>query len=198
MSPKKPRFRKPSEGEWIESFHEALCYIEDHVLPLADEEFIDSTEHQLAARGAFEQIRTAAQHLSRKTLGRMPEVVADQVAETRNTAVYEYPVTNSHLILAMLRRNAEGWRAGIDRVRGQTRDGQPLTPVPSRNDGSLQRSRRPRFCMKPSSLLAGARASCSRGTVDTAVPRSRTAPTAHSDSWQAVAECSCCWHGGVT
>lgn len=155
MSPKKPRFRKPREGEWIESFHRALCYIEDHVLPLADEEFIDSIEHQMAARGAFEQIRTAAQNLSRKTLGKMPEVVADQVAETRNAAAYEYPVTNSHLILAMFRRNAEGWRAGIDRARGQTRDGQPLTPVPSRSDGSLQQSRAPRFCMKPVKSAGG-------------------------------------------
>lgn len=75
MSPKKPRHRQPREDEWVRAFHMALCVVEDDILPLTDEQFHDSGLHQEAARGALGRMRTAAQNLTRETLGKMPEVV---------------------------------------------------------------------------------------------------------------------------
>jgi uncharacterized protein with HEPN domain len=152
MSRKKPaRHREPDESEWITSFHNALAVVEDHILPLSDEEFLESDLLQRAAFGAFEEIRTAAQHLSRATLGAMPEVPAGDIADVRNLALYEYPTHKATLLLRTLRNQAASWRSGIDRVRSETRDGQPLAPLPSRTDGTLQklRDRQQPVCGKP-------------------------------------------------
>lgn len=81
MSPKKrkARHQQPDESVWLTSFHEALCVIEDDILPVSDDDYMDSPMLQRAALGAFEEIRTAAQHLTQATLGTMPEVAAQDL-----------------------------------------------------------------------------------------------------------------------
>lgn len=142
------RQRTPDEDEWIEAFHEALTLVEDEILPLTEEEYRSSRLLQAAASDALSRIRTAAQHFTGETLRTMPEVQAQDIAAIRNLAVYEYPTRREMLVLRTLRNHAASWRAGIDRVRGTTRDGEP-SPGAAAADPAGTRQRQQRLCGKP-------------------------------------------------
>lgn len=93
-APKHHRTRR----QLLDDIGEALDDAEQPALSLGLAAFLDDLRTRGLARDILNRVRTAVQRLDRQTLGRMPEVVSDEIADIRNLAIYEYGTDADELV----------------------------------------------------------------------------------------------------